>query len=326
MADTVKAPSTMYGSNYGTQTGANPESIARDIDLIKSNKFTKIIITPTLGSDVTGADANNTAIECWGEADVSIGGSSQWNSAFEDALAAGITRDVSGLVNRFGGDSVPTFTVQTRQQTVKSWSGSSPLMISMDLYFVATDAAHDVRMDAVRALNMIYPIQSSKDATLIFAPLGHKATLASKGGQGLMSIKIGQWFESSAYFLCEMVDNAFAMKPTQTGNPLYVKMRLHFTTSELITIKEIRQWLKQETGTPTINLGYSELGSRGAQQLGDVLYSAVNWTKNQIFPGSTPQVGSSSPSPLPSATDAPVSGSPASIATSVWSRSGGVSI
>lgn len=244
------------GTNAGTSVGlGNAASIQYDIDLIKRNELTKIVIQPS-GTEAVGLSDGSSIIEGWADTNsIRIGGSSTWSSAYEDALLAGASKYATDLYGRFsgalGGKPSPVYAVQFAEQTLKSWSGSGEFSLGFDLFFIASEASHDVRQDAARLLNLVYPIRSSAqgNSAVIVAPLGHDLR-----GNGLSSIRIGQWFDAPPFFVCSQVSNTFSLKTTKATFPLYCKVQVEFVAAQIVTIADVRDWLMQAAGTPVINL------------------------------------------------------------------------
>lgn len=303
----ISQDNTTKGANSGQ--GGFTRTIAQDIDLIKRNGLTKVIISPIVdnkyvqgvnGTGTSNSSSNdNTTIEAWINGDIDISGSSGWESAWQEAGAASITRTFSSAYSTLSSRRTPTISLQFRQQTVKSWTGSSPLSLCFDMYFVATSADHDVRQDLARMLNLVYPVASDTDNYIVLAPLGHNAAMAENKNAGLSSIKIGDWFNSDPYFLCDRVSGAVSVKPTKSRYPLYCKVRTEFSPSQIVTIKEIRKWLGQEAGTPVTNLSISDIGGMITSEAYDLGMSALGQTGkwlmgegNAVTSPDSPLVGS----------------------------------
>ena len=108
------------------------QNVIYDLDLIKDNPNTRVIIdmgTNDPSDDVIGFLTN----------ELSFQGSNQWTSSFEN-LAGGTVQKVNDAINlgnNFKDDKFANYQLQSKAQTLYSWSGSGRVSFTIELLFIA---------------------------------------------------------------------------------------------------------------------------------------------------------------------------------------------
>ena len=124
--------------------------------------------------------------------------------------------------------------------TIKAYVSTTGPTFTLPLFFVALKEDDDIRQNVLKITDLVYP--RSVGNTLLTPPGGYLGPVGATRDEppGLISIRIGRWFDAIRLFLISDASVTFSKEVIPSGNPLYAKMSVTFTPWKSLSANEWR--------------------------------------------------------------------------------------
>lgn len=213
-----------------------------DYDIQKINPNARILISIPGVKGVEGIVTGNLAFGISNNFNTPL--ESQSQQSLSETLG-GAQAAASNLAQLLGykGLGLKPFTLTTVQQSVKTWTGNSLPVFNVPMKFIATKDTDDVRKIHAKLLSTVgSSFESFGLSANISPPLGYLP--AGMTAQGTIAVSIGTWFQATKQVMLN-VEFTYSKEVIANGSPLFCEGTISFTPFRIISLKELKGYLRQ---------------------------------------------------------------------------------
>lgn len=132
------------------------------------------------------------------------------------------------------------------RETIKFYQGSESLDLDFTGILIASSESEDL-MSKIRILqgmcNPDFDPSSNSIKPTLTGPLGYAPNNSGSGGK--IAVKIGRWFFTGLrYYLIEKCTPTPSLATLPNGKPMYIGLSISLTPFRLLSLKEVRSFLK----------------------------------------------------------------------------------